>query len=197
MGKTSTVCNIATELHKSYKINVIDFDSQKQFEKFNNKRENRLNIKNIKDSKEFISYIKKDKNLTIIDLGGYDSDLSRYVLLFADLVIVPLSDSDNDLDGLIEFKKIMQEIQEIQETKIKVNVLVNRVHHADKSTHKELKAFIEEIEDFNIFNTIIRNRKEYKRILSSGKSVAEQTRGSGAIEIKKLIKEIEEIINHG
>ena len=195
VGKTSTAINIAVDVYKKkYPLTVIDLDSQKQTTKFNNKRDDQFNVKEIINSDLLIDFLKHDKGITIIDLGGYDSDLARTTLLLADMVIIPLSDSDNELDGLVEFKNIMDEIQGIQEG-ILCKVLVTRVHHADNSTHKALSNFVEPFEGFSIFNTILRSRKEYKRMLGTGKSVPEQTGGSGAIELAKLTKEIEEIIN--
>ncbi len=193
VGKTSTVCNIATELSKMIDLTVIDLDSQKQFTKFNNKRVDKINTKDINDSKELITFLKADKDLTIIDLGGYDSELARTTILLSDMIIVPLSDSSNDIDGLVEFVSIIDTLKKSQPN-LKVKLLVNRVHHSDKATHKALKNFISGKDGFDIFDTVIRSRKEYKTMLSSGKSVSEQTKGTGAIEIAKLIKEIEELI---
>jgi len=195
VGKTSTACNVAVEFHKrNYPLSVIDLDSQKQTTKFNNKRKDPFHIEDINNADQLVKFLKADKGLTIIDLGGYDSDLSRTTLLLADMVIIPLSDSDNELDGLLEFKKIMVDIQ-ARQSGIDCNVLVTRVHHADNSTHKALKGFVESIDGFNIFDTVLRTRKEYKRMLGTGKSVTEQTKGSGSIELLKLIDEIEVKIN--
>ncbi len=195
VGKSSIVFNLAVEFHKrNYPLSVIDLDSQKQTTKFNNRRENQFNIEDVSNADQLVEFLKKDKGLTIIDLGGYDSDLSRTTLLLADMVIIPLSDSDNELDGLMEFKKIMADIQ-ARQSGIDCNVLVTRVHHADSSTHKALKGFVDGIDGFDIFDTVLRTRKEYKRMLGTGKSVTEQTKGSGSIELLKLIDEIEVKIN--
>lgn len=193
VGKTSTTCNIATELSKSNEVTVIDLDSQKQFTKFNNNRERKINIKEVNSSDELVKFLKADDGLTIIDLGGYDSELARTTLLLSDLIIVPLSDSSNDIDGLIEYRTILEELREHMFV-FNVKLLVNRVHHSDKATYKALKEFTADMDGFDVFDTVIRTRKEYKTILSSGKSVSEQTKGTGAIEIAKLIKEIEELI---
>lgn len=195
VGKSSNACNIAVELYKkNYPITVIDFDSQKQTTKFNNKRTEPFPIQDIKDKTSLSNFLQNDAGVTLIDLGGYDSDLARATLILADLVIIPLSDSDNELDGLIEFKKIIDEIRGVR-AEVKAKLLVTRVHHADTSTHKALSNFVSGADGFSIFNTVIRSRKEYKRMLGTGKSVSELTKGTGAIEINRLIKEIEDIIN--
>jgi len=193
VGKTTIACNLASELSKIYNTKVIDLDSQKQTTKFNNKRTNKFNIKDIKDSKELISFLKKNKSLVIIDMGGYDSNLARTTLLLSDLIITPLSDTDNDLDGFVEFKNTIRELQDIQKD-LKCNVLVNRVHHRDKKTHLNLKKYISNFDNFDIFNTVLTNKKEYKRMLSSGNSVLESFKGTTRHELEELISEIEEMI---
>lgn len=196
VGKTAKTINITVELQKKgFPLSVIDLDSQKQTTKFNNKRSsNKFNMIDIETSNQLIEYLKQEREeVTIIDLGGYDSDISRTALLLADLVIIPLSDSDNELDGLKEFKGVMNQVIK-KRNDIRVKVLVTRVHHADTNTHKALKKFVSKINGFDIFDTVIRSRKEYKRMLSTGKSVSEQTKGSGAIELNKLTNEIINII---
>jgi len=196
VGKTSTACNVAVELHKrEYPLSVIDLDSQKQTTKFNNKREKQFKcIDAVSDSKSLISFLKKDTGITLIDLGGYDSNLSRTTLLLADLVIIPLNDSDNELDGLLEFKIIMDEILKVQSS-VKCSILLTRLHHSDTKTHKAISSFVKDLESFNLFNTVLRSRKEYKRMLGTGKSVSEQTMGTGKKEMFNFIDELEGKIN--
>jgi len=196
VGKTSTACNVAVELHKrEYPLSVIDLDSQKQTTKFNNKREKQFKcIDAVSDAKSLISFLKKDTGITLIDLGGYDSNLSRTTLLLADLVIIPLNDSDNELDGLLEFKIIMDEILKVQSS-VKCSILLTRLHHSDTKTHKAISSFVKDLESFNLFNTVLRSRKEYKRMLGTGKSVSEQTMGTGKREMFNLIDELEGKIN--
>jgi len=196
VGKTSTACNVAVELYKrDYPLSVIDLDSQKQTTKFNNKREKQFKcIDAVSDPESLISFLKKDTGITIIDLGGYDSNLSRTTLLLADLVIIPLNDSDNELDGLLEFKIIMDEILKVQSS-VQCSILLTRLHHSDTKTHKAISSFVKDLESFYLFNTVLRSRKEYKRMLGTGKSVSEQTMGTGRIEIFNLIDELEGKIN--
>ena len=74
-----------------------------------------------------------------------------------------------------------------------INILVNRVHHSDKSTHLMLSYFAKKY-GISIFDTIIRNRTKYGSSLLSGKSIGEITSGSETIDTNSLI---EEIINKG
>ncbi len=193
VGKTTTLINIAIALYKRTRLKVLDLDPQQHTTKFNKKREDRFDQITIKNENDLITYLKKDQGLTIIDLGGYDSQLARTTLLLADLVIIPLSDSDLEQDGLVDFTKIMKSIIEVQPN-IKCKILVNRVHHADKSTHKALSSYVKDIDNFSMFKTVIPNNALYKRMLGTGKSITELTSGTPGIVTNNLIEEIIEIL---
>lgn len=190
VGKTTNAVNISVELSKLFDVTVLDLDPQKHTEKFNKKRKNPFKMKDIKDDKDLINHLKNDKGLTIIDLGGYDSKLARTALLLTDLVITPLSDSSFELDGLKDFNKIMKDIV-AKQPGIKCKVLINRVHHADKSTHRYIKSWTDkENNSFTIFDTIIPSNSKYKLMLGEGKAITELTSGTPSIIFMKLIDEL-------
>ena len=195
VGKTSTAINIAVELQREYQVKIIDFDNLQQFSKFNSNREKKFEMLDVKDDKELRKLIENSADITVIDLGGYDSALGRMALMLADLVITPLNDSDNEMDGLMQFAKTMKAIRNVRED-LKATILVNRIHHANKTTHAAFKKFALESNMFNIFETVIRNRADHTRMLGHGKSVCEKAQFSkSCLEVKQLMEEIEEIIN--
>lgn len=188
-GKSTTCINVATELSKIYDTTIIDFDSLSQTTKFNNNRDEPIKQEIIKSESELERFLKKDKGLTVIDLGGYDSDLSRASMILADMIVIPMSDSDNDIDGFGEFMRIVEKIQEVR-SDAKTFVLVNRVHHADKSTHRDLKEFAAD-SSFEVLDTIVRENKLHKRMIFSGQNVVEKQQFSKpAQEIQALVNEI-------
>ncbi len=194
VAKTTTVCNLAVELSKLFNVTVLDLDPQKHTTKFNNRRDQPYKMKDIKNDKELISHLQNDDDLTIIDLGGYDSSLARTALLLTDLVITPLCDSSYELDGLVDFNKIINKIVEKQPG-IKCKVLINRVHHADKITYANIKAWTDKDSNhFDIYQTVIPSNSKYKLMLSEGKSITELTSGTPAIIFNKLVNEIIEDI---
>ncbi|NOQ32430.1 MAG: AAA family ATPase [Helicobacteraceae bacterium] len=191
-GKTTVACNLAAELSKEFKTTIIDADSQQHLTKFNNRRETPINLVECKSADELVKFLKSDDGLVVIDLGGYDSDLSRAILTYADLVITPMSNTANDQEGLAEFLPIMKQVKDIR-SDIESYILINRVHFADKGTLKFLKGFCEKSDIFNVFNTVIPSRKQHEQILATGKSVVESEPFSKAsLEIQELVKEIKE-----
>ncbi|WP_324171101.1 ParA family protein [Sulfurimonas sp.] len=188
-GKSTICMNVSTELSKQFTTTFIDFDKLQQMTKYNNNREEPINSVVIKDERKLEQFLRNDKGLTVIDLGGYDSDLSRVVLLLADMIIIPMSDSDNDIDGFREFSHLIEKTFKIR-TDSKAFILVNRVHHADKSTHRGLTKYVENT-IFNVFDTVVRDNKLHTRLLSTGKNVVEkQFFSKPSKEIQSLVQEI-------
>ena len=73
---------------------------------------------------------------------------------------------------------------------IKPFILVNRVHPLDKSTLRELKEYSKR-SLYDVFDTVVFDRKIHKRMLGEGKNVVELEQFSKAsIEIQSLVAEI-------
>ncbi len=195
-GKSTTACNLLAELSKKFPTTLIDADTQQHLSKFNAKRDKPVASVRVTNVKELREFLQNDKGLTIIDLGGYDSDFSRGVLAYADMVITPLNDSSFEQDGLMDFTRVLKQIvAKSGREDIKPFILTNRVHYNDKSTQKAYKKFAEGTKLYQVFDTIIADRKVYKGILASGKSVVEiEPKSKASLEMQSLVQEI---INKG
>ena len=192
VGKTTTVVNLAVGLSKVYDLTVIDHDPRRLFTKFNDNRENPFKQRAVKNSEELIKFLKDYNGLTIIDLGGYDSDFNREAMLLSELVIFPLTTSDNDIASAEDDMKTLKEIHRTR-PEINFSILLNNIHHADKTSHPQLKEVTDNI-GFNIFDTVITSSVVQKRMILSGKSVTEQTKNTPALQVDDLVKEVMEII---
>ena len=190
VGKSTIAFNILVELSKAFTCKGLDLDAQKSLTIFNSKRKKKLDIISVKDPGELKQLVNNNEDLLIIDVAGIDSDLNRLALLAADLLITPVSDSEIELYGLMNFKRILQDVKKIR-TDLKASILLNRVHPRAKAAAKEIKEFISQSDDFNMFNTILRDRADFRRSFSTGQSVIEYKKDSAAAgELKQLIKEI-------
>jgi chromosome partitioning protein len=192
VGKSTIAANLAVELSKKCTLSVIDLDMQKSLEYFNSVRKNsnreQFNICDVKTIDELKNIINNNKNVLLIDVGGFDSDMNRIAILGADLIITPVSDSGIELIGLLSFRKILREIREHRKD-LKASILLNKVHPSASTSLDELYSFINNNHEFVRLDTIIRDRVEYKRAFDSGMSVIEHG-GKAAIEINNLISEI-------
>jgi len=148
---------------------------------------------------EFLSHYKAEKNnLLIIDSGGYDSDINRTALIRADIIITPVGISQIEIFGLQKFRKILKDASEALDVKIKTNVLLNNVDSRSKSKLKDLREYIKTKSNyFNLLNTTLYSRADYKNSYGDGLTVKEYNKKSQAQEeIKEFSKEIYKLLNN-
>ena len=199
VGKSTIALNLAVELNKKYNLKVIDLDYQKSITIFNETRKEKklkpLNIIHIENQKELIDVLKNSNELILIDSGGFDSDLNRIAIIGADLVITPVSNNLIEIYGLEAFKKILQELKEV-EPEIKSYVLLNNIDPKATKSVEELKKYIKNNNEyFDLLDTILRRRADFARSFEVGKSVTEIDKKSKASkELKQLLKDIEKIL---
>ena len=201
VGKTTLSCNTAVALAaQGYKVKVVDLDMQKSLLYFNSLRESNglpgLNVSGVASVAELKNIIDENNRtggVLIIDVGGYDSELSRISAVVADLIITPVSDSAIELVGLVSFRNILREIRKHKKDLV-ASVLLNRVHVATSKSLTDIFEFVAENQEFNMMSTIIRDRADFKKAYEAGKSVIEyNAKSNAASELTALIKEIIEI----
>jgi len=207
-GKSTLAWNLAVEFNKKYKsygykkFLFVDLDNQESVTMTNRLRmqygHEPLDIIRFTDDErsqleEFINSIEED-TLVIIDSGGYDADLNRLAIIASDFIITPVSSDYMEIFGLQKFKTILEELSVIKDETVHVHVLLNKIDPKLKD-FSDILEFINNIENYILFDTIIRFRSDYKHSIGYGFSVKELDKKSKASnEINKLIKEIEKKI---
>ena len=196
VGKSTMAWNIATALNPTQNIEVIDLDFQKTLTYSNEYRDKPLTVKSFETLKEFKAYIKSDsdKRISIVDVGGFDSDINRMAILMADLIITPVSDSKTELLGLKRFEKILEEISETIGEKLIVNILLNDISPQKKNIDG-LKEYINQKPLYKLLNTVLKTRVAYEKALDEGLGVIEHNKDEKSIEeMKDFISEVKQII---
>ena len=178
LSKTTTAINIAVELSINNKVLVLDCDVQKQIIKFNNNRENsKLEVKVIQSEKELEDATIKHENYDyiIIDLPSGYSNFNTTVMSISDLVIMPVTDSDND------FSEIFNLIHTLEKKSLKGNdfteikLLPVRVNWNSTAFQKALKDHFKDSEKTSVFETqMIQHKKSYDTMITSGLSAKEK-----------------------
>ena len=195
VGKTTISTNLIVQLLQDHKsINVIDLDPKRHLTKFVTRRDDpRINLLEFGSTKDLISILENNSSILLIDVGGLDSDQTRTAIVYSNRVITPLADSQIELDGLIEFKKVIKDLQAVR-SDLRATVLFNRIHPKTNKTLLDLREFLKGQEDiFNVFDTVIRDRAAYKVAYAAAKSVTEITGAAkAATEIYNLTKEIQQ-----
>ena len=202
VGKSTLAYNLAVELSKKYIVNVVDLDVQQTITACNVIRskfgQKKLNVLNFEDKKEFIDFLNhdNDKNITIVDTGGFDSGLNRVAMYAADLIITPVSTEFLEVIGLEKYKKIIKEVSKKVGKSIKTHVVLNKIHHSQQN-FTDIKDFIAKSPNqFSLMSSIIRRRSDFSISLSHGFSVCEFDENSDSSkEVKNLILEISKLLN--
>ena len=202
VGKSTLAYNLAVELSKKYIVNVVDLDVQQTITACNVIRskfsQNKLDVFNFEDKKEFIDFLNhdNDRNITIVDTGGFDSGLNRVAMYAADLIITPVSTEFLEVVGLEKYKKILKEVSKKVGKSIKTHVVLNKIHHSQQN-FTDIKDFIAKSPNqFSLMSSIIRRRSDFSISLSHGFSVCEfDEKSDSSKEVKNLILEISKLLN--
>lgn len=196
VGKSTISTNLAVALDAI----LIDIDPQQHSVKWNLLRKLKghtpLTSYSVNDPAELRKILKENsKRNIVIDTGGYDSGMNRIAVIAADIVITPAAPSQADIFGLQEYEKIIKTISEDDAKQvIQTNILINNADIRSKRDVRNMQKFVREHKIyFNLLDTIIHNRKDYKTAYGEGLGVFElDPSGKAADEIRQLIKEITE-----
>lgn len=195
VGKSLISWNLATIL----KATLIDLDFQKTILFVNSIREQNghtpLNVININNEVEFESFLNSidDTKDYIIDVGGFDSNMTRASLYVADFIITPVSDKITELAGLIKFDEIIKEVSSSTDSKIEAHVIINNVNPNTKDFNI-IKEYVKESPYLSLLETVLYHRADYYRTLEQGVSVFElNAENKAKKEMLALINEIKGI----
>ena len=139
VGKTTTATNLIIELSKLVEVSALDIDPKKHFTRFLSRRkDDNIKLLDFETVQELRTILENNEGVLVIDVGGMDSDITRNAIAFSDKIITPLADSMIELDGLNEFKKVIQSLQKANPD-LKSTVLMHRVHpNTNISTNSDI-----------------------------------------------------------
>ncbi|MFY4767487.1 AAA family ATPase [Aliarcobacter butzleri] len=188
VGKSTLAWNLAASLlEDKRKVTIVDLDFQQTLYFINSINENSiLEVKQPQTGDELIEIFEnyKDDEYIIVDVGGFDNDINRIAISWADKVVVPISNSVTEVIGFKTFEAILEEIDNPF-----IYVVLNNIHPLTKNFEEIAKA-IGVKPNIQLLSSIIRNRKIYKEILCEGKSVFDTKDTDAQEEIKRLKDEL-------
>ena len=199
VGKTTILINLAIFFaNRGLSVRVADCDPNK-VATFISKVRSRIKelknfeVKSINTVQELENYCNTPfDGITLIDTAGVDNTLTREGIKLGELCIVPVAASITEVIGLKTFEAI---VGSINIPKSKIKILLNQVHiKAEKfsSFEEQLKT------EFEFLKSTLPQLNDFKKSLSSGRSVLEQYKKgelcSAGNRFKIFAKEIEEFI---
>ena len=191
VGKSTLATNLAVERN----CPILDLDMQKSSYFFNELRSlpklTILDANNRDELKVLEPFAGNKKQHIIVDSGGMDNDINRLSLVYADIILTPISTSQIELFGLENFRSILKEL----DAENKDYIILNSINLRSKQELEGFKNIL--INEFNltVLPTMISNLKIFKDAFADGKSVVEKNKLSPAAEqMQSLIKDIKQII---
>jgi len=167
VGKSTLAWNLAHSIKaKDEKVTIVDLDFQQTLFFINSIRDKEdMEVLQPQTGSELIDIFEAYDGYLVVDVGGFDNDINRIALSWADKIVVPISNSVTEVIGYKTFEAILEEIDNPF-----VSVVLNNIHPLTKNFNEIHKA-IATAEHTTLLKTIIRNRKVYKDSLGDGKSV--------------------------
>lgn len=167
VGKSTLAWNLAHSIKaRGEKVTIVDLDFQQTLFFINGIREqDDIEVLQPQSGSELIEIFEEYHDYLIVDVGGFDNDINRIALSWADKIVVPISNSVTEVIGYKTFEAILEEIDNPF-----VNIVLNNIHPLTKN-FSEIHKAIAAAEHTTLLKTIIRNRKVYKDTLGDGKSV--------------------------
>lgn len=126
----------------------------------------------------------------IVDAGGRDSEELRTALVAADLVYCPLKASQPDIETSVHMNQLVKLARSLN-PRLQARIVISMgstnpvVHEAAEAT-----AILQDLPEFDLSDTIIRERKIYRDAMTEGRGVVELANDKAAAEIKALAVEI-------
>ena len=199
VGKTTILINLAIFFaNRGLSVRVADCDPNKVATfiskvRAKNKELKNFEVKSINTVQELENYCNAPfDGITLIDTAGVDNALTREGIKLGELCIVPVAASITEVIGLKTFEAI---VSSINIPKSKIKILLNQVHiKAEKFSSFEEQPKTE----FEFLKSTLPQLNDFKKSLSSGRSVIEQYKKdelcSAGKRFEIFAKEIEEII---
>jgi chromosome partitioning protein len=195
VGKSTIAINLGISL----KADILDLDNLNSVVLFNKIRKSKghtplncLTVSSDDEAKEIFKQYRDNKEILVVDSGGYDSTINRLAMIWADFIITPVSPSQVELFGLQTFEGTLRQASLQFETTVQTNVVINNADARSQGDIRKLKLFVRNNKRYlNLMSTVLHHRKDYKTAYAKGVSVIELDKdGKAADEINDLVREI-------
>ncbi|MCX9038804.1 ParA family protein [Citrobacter portucalensis] len=124
VGKTLTALNLAWWLQPAV---IADTDVSQGLADLAGLGE-QFSVTRIQDLQQVRAVLDNVKGLALVDCGGFDSDINRYVLALSDVILIPTSMTPPEQLGLMATSRVLAAISQATGKKLQGHVVINNVH---------------------------------------------------------------------
>lgn len=128
----------------------------------------------------------------VIDAGGVDSLELRAGMLVADAIVTPAKPSQFDVFTLSKMDRLVAEARAFNQN-LQAGILTNIAPTNPNMTDaQEMADFVDELQNYSLLKTIVKDRKAYRLCARDGMGAAEYLKGDekAAFEMNQLAKEV-------
>jgi chromosome partitioning protein len=198
-GRSTVSTNLAGELSKQGKTVLIDCDMpQGTAASWFSVREQTGKAKNLiadtaDNHRELVAKVEQHKDADYIVLDGPPriAELTRAVLVLADLCLVPVGASKAEIWATSDLLALMEEAKSVKSVKAK---MVWTRHRPQTKLAQELSELAANELGLAALSTSLGMRVSYMQALGEGLTVAELTEPNAKEEIKRLTAEVKSLL---
>lgn len=195
IGKSTITQNLAVCLaHLSYKVVIVDTDTNQNSLSWYGARDNDLpniNVVGVSESEALnksIDNLHQDYDIVLIDETPNFSKMATRIILASDILIIPIRPSPQDFRTLEKFETRYEEAKAFEDD-IPAYFLLNE-YSEQKKVHEGIYNMIESSFDIPFFDTKINSRVTYTEASVIGKGVYEYSDIKAKEEMINLTNEI-------
>lgn len=186
--KTTASLNLSSLLNPHY---IVDLDQHESITTFNKMRKDAppFEVVSFESKRKFAEFLlsNRETKSVIIDCGGFDSDFNAVAISASHLVIIPTTESPQDIRGL------MHTVEAINRENVTANVWIVPVGvHHNKKNFPKLESITKEMAGVSLRKDLrIRALEEVNEAFWKGKGINEVNKYcSAARDYKNLASEI-------
>lgn len=196
-GKTTAAVQLAGDMGIT---TLVDLDRHLCLAAMNELRPDDMkwNLHSEVTGEQLAALIESDQDL-LIDCGGYDSNLTRAAIAYADIVICPANDDITELRGLVAFNDTLAEIeQEYDLDQPLIAHVLTAKTHPSRRDFSRLTDAISSLPHLTMLSSRLSRRNDFGIMMDSGLGVTERiatAHSEAGKEVKALAAEVKGILN--
>lgn len=198
VGKSSLTVNLAAELaRQEVRCVIVDADPTATSETWGRDRGERspecphVTVTPLRGAiRNNLIDLEEAYGTVLVDVGGHDSQEFRQAGVTSDLLIIPATTSQPDLDSLEKVSGLLEDFKTFN-PELTVRGVFNRIENWSDGRLKEARAYVTgDFPEIPFYDAVLHDRKAYQDVMRVGKGVIEWTDYKAKAEFQVLAKEI-------